>query len=181
MQPQKRPSIMASKSSLAARVWLGMARVLCVCALTTGCKHPPDEPQVVNARFLELYSLSPSPDEEHTIAVNGPRGNLWYRSAGPVLNLNDFRLGETYTYENKDGTYTVVFIVKRALHSHLNTWATEHVGRNIGWMVDGHLAHVAELKVAVTDRIGIDGFSTSEQAERLARAVERGGVPVTGP
>ena len=158
-----------------------LTTLMCVGVLTAGCKSRPEAPKPVNPRFVELYSLASVTDAEHTVPITDSRGNSWYRAARPVLDLSHLQLGETYTDECQDGTHTVVFDVKSAHWGRLAVWTEERIGKRIGWVVEGRLIYVAEVKVSMSCRIGIDGFATLEEAERLVRAVDRGGIRDSEP
>ena len=148
---------------------------MCHAVATTGCKREPEKVRTVNASFVQAYSLSPSSDDEHPISIVGPNGKAWYRGAAPVLDLSHCRIEDTSIVSVVKGEYGVVLFMKDPHQAVFSQWTREHIGEHLGIVVDGRLLTVEEIMGVLGGWISIDGFSTEEEALKVARRIEQGG------
>jgi len=175
MHAERRPLEMAVRRGTS--IWWLTAGLLIVChaVAMTGCKREPETVRAVNASFVQAYSLSLSADSEHPISIVGPNGKTWYRGATPVFDLGHCRIEGTFTVSVVKGEYRVVLAMKDSAQPALGRWTGEHIGEHLGMVVDGRLSSVAQVVTKISARISIDGFSTEEEALKVARRIEQGG------
>lgn len=150
--------------------------------LLTGCRSKePARPQYVDPSFLELVSLSSSIDDTHAIAVKAPDGSTWYREADAGLDLRHCDLKQIGIRTAYDGSWGLTVDVKRSHWEDLYEWSWARIGKEIGFVLDGHLVATGQLKAALTGLIEIPGFKTSAEANEGRERLRAAGAALGAP
>lgn len=140
----------------------------------------PVKLRAVNPHYLEYYSLRDKPDESHTVAIAGPDGKTWYRSAHAGLDLSDFRFWDAFGMTDREGKFAIGLDVTDASRNKLRSWSRELIGKHAGVVVHGRLHDVSLLRGEIDGGVRIPGFSDEESVQKTLDAIKAGGlVPST--
>lgn len=186
-----------------AGVWRLLAATV-ACLFGGACsKEKPAPPPAPQAGYLEVYSIRKAPDETHSIPIEGPSRTIWWRGTGPARNdpdeiaplpaegrartvwyreatpafdLNDFLFADTWG--GTCGNQLCADIpVKPAKGDALEVWTRQQVGEWIGFVVDGQLVQVAEIKAEISRSLLL--VTEDDDVARLKsmfEAIKSGGV-----
>ena len=151
--------------------------LLLVSALCCDRKTTPSARRPVNAAYLELVSLSRSPDATHEVRVQGPDGAAWYRDKVPGFDLSQCAFERTIVDQDSDGTWGIVVPVRTDVDGLLlQQWSSDRLGADVGVILDGRVILVTKLQSPLRKWITVPAFATQEEAVAAAAAIRVGGL-----
>ena len=122
----------------------------------------------IDLRF-ELVSVAREPDSVHTLSMIGRTGERWYADSEPVLTIRDLYPDSGVPMPAYDDTWGVQVCVKERAAARLHRWTRERVGERVGFVIDGQLIWVTEIKAGVSGVFVVPGLRSMEEASQVAR------------
>ena len=130
----------------------------------------------VNPDYLQLYSLSKTPDDDHTVMITDQEERIWYRETEPFLDLGHCNPTEAYAMPSLKGKYGVLITVDRPFRQDFSEWCRNHQGRDIGAVIKkNRLIYLGKMVADISSMFLIE-FSSREEAERVANEIRAGGI-----
>jgi len=132
---------------------------------------------VLHCKYLEVVSLSDSPDDTHTKSIKGPQGKQWYREESAGLDLCQCSISQTAVGSSFDGAYRLYVLIDQAHQGNFSAWCRQRNGGYVGVILDGALVRVERIQTEPVGMLEIATFSTKEAAVKQRDLIRRGGNP----